>query len=151
MRFALFGNIHHPEKSATIRRLLTALDQHGAQIAIDQHYYDFLQAHITGLDTEIPHSVFTELPPCDFAFSLGGDGTLLKTAARVRSHQVPIVGVNMGRMGFLADVGADEVEACVEALYQGDYSVDDRALIQVSTDGDHIDGYDCALNDVAIL
>ncbi len=151
MRFALFGNIHHPEKSATIRRLLTALDQHGAQIAIDQHYYDFLQAHITGLDTEIPHSVFTELPPCDFAFSLGGDGTLLKTAARVRSHQVPIVGVNMGRMGFLADVGADEVEACVEALYQGDYSVDDRALIQVSTDGDHIEGYDCALNDVAIL
>ena len=151
MRFALFGNVHHPEKSAVIRRLLTALKRHGAQIAIDQHFYDFLSTLPDNPLHETHYSVFTEMPSCDFALSLGGDGTLLKTASRVRSRQVPIVGVNMGRMGFLADVGADDVEACVDALYEGDYSVDDRALIQVSTNGEHIEGYDCALNDVAIL
>ena len=151
MRFALFGNVHHPEKSAVIRRLLIALKRHGAQIAIDQHFYDFLSTLPDNPLHETHYSVFTELPSCDFALSLGGDGTLLKTASRVRSRQVPIVGVNMGRMGFLADVGADDVEACVDALYEGDYSVDDRALIQVSTNGEHIEGYDCALNDVAIL
>ena len=151
LRFALFGNVHHPEKSAVICRLLAALKCHGAQIAIDQHYYDFLTALPGNLLQEMRYSVFTELPPCDFALSLGGDGTLLKTASRVRSHQVPIVGVNIGRMGFLADVGVDEVEACVDALYHGDYSVEDRALVQVATDGEHIEGYDCALNDVAIL
>ena len=151
MRFALFGNVHHPEKSAVIRRLLVALQRHGAQIVIDQHFYDFLAALSDDPLHGTRHAVFTELPPCDFALSLGGDGTLLKTASRVRSRQVPIVGVNMGRLGFLADVGADEVENCVDALYEGDYSVDDRALIQVSTDGEHIEGYDCALNDVAIL
>ncbi len=151
LRFALFGNVHHPEKSAVICRLLDALKCHGAQIAIDQHFYDFLTALPDNVLNETHYSVFTELPPCDFAFSLGGDGTLLKTASRIRSRQVPIVGVNMGRMGFLANVGADDVEACVDALYEGNYSVDDRALIQVSTDGEHIEGYDCALNDVAIL
>ena len=151
LRFALFGNVHHPEKSAVIYRLLIALKSHGAQIAIDQHFYDFLTALPDNVLNETHYSVFTELPPCDFAFSLGGDGTLLKTASRIRSRQVPIVGVNMGRMGFLANVGADDVEACVDALYEGNYSVDDRALIQVSTDGEHIEGYDCALNDVAIL
>ena len=151
LRFALFGNVHHPEKSAAIRRLLATLEHHGAQIAIDQHYYDFLSALPDNPLQETHYSVFTELPPCDFAFSLGGDGTLLKTASRVRSRQVPIVGVNMGRMGFLADVGADEVETCVDALYHGDYTVDDRALIQVTTGSEHIEGYDCALNDVAIL
>lgn len=151
LRFALFGNVHHPENSAAISRLLAALQRHGAQIAVDQHYYDFLTTLPDNPLHETHYSVFTELPHCDFAFSLGGDGTLLKTASRVRSHQVPIVGVNMGRMGFLADVGADEVEACVDALYLGDYTVDDRALIQVTTNGEHIEGYDCALNDVAIL
>ena len=142
MRFALFGNVHHPEKSAVIRRLLTALKRHGAQIAIDQHFYDFLSALPDNPLHETHYSVFTEMPSCDFALSLGGDGTLLKTASRVRSRQVPIVGVNMGRMGFLADVGADDVETCVDALYEGDYSVDDRALIQVSTNGEHIDSPD---------
>ena len=151
LRFALFGNVHHPEKSAAIRRLLAALERHGAQIAIDQYYYDFLTSLPDNPLQNTHYSVFSELPSCDFAFSLGGDGTLLNTASRVRSRQVPIVGVNMGRMGFLADVAADEVESCVDALYQDDYTVDDRALIQVTTDGEQIEGCDCALNDVAIL
>jgi len=160
IRFALFGNVHQQEKSAVVRQLLSALKRHGAQVAIDQGYYDYLKglpdSPLKAFMAEEPQasfsSVFTELPPCDFAFSLGGDGTLLKTASRVRSRQVPIVGVNMGRMGFLADVGAAEVEACVDALYLGNYSVDDRALIQVTTDEEHhLEGYNCALNDVAIL
>lgn len=154
LRFALFGNVYQQEKSAAIRQLLTTLRRHGAQVAVDRDYYDYLMGlpdnplGVYGAETL---QTFTDLPSCDFALSLGGDGTLLKTASRVRSHQVPIVGINMGRMGFLADVSASEVDACIDALYSGDYSVENRALIQVSTDGEHIEGYDCALNDVAIL
>ena len=154
LRFALFGNVYQQEKSAAIHRLLTALWSHGAQVSIDRDYCQFLlglpNIPLGSFADHEPHT-FTELPPCDFALSLGGDGTLLKTASRVRSRQVPIVGVNMGRMGFLTDVGIDDMETTVEALHRGDYSVEDRALIQVSTDGERIEGYDCALNDVAIL
>lgn len=158
LRFALFGTVYHREKSAAIRRLLAALRHHNAELAIDSKYYEFLNGMsdrpletLWGSGATRPPHSFTDMPACDFALSLGGDGTLLKTASRVRSRQTPIVGINMGRMGFLADVGADEVEACVDALYKGDYCLEDRALIQVETDGGHIEGYDCALNDVAIL
>lgn len=156
LRFALFGTVHHKEKAAVISQLLAALRRHDAHIAIDQRFFDFMASlpdNPSLLNSPTPQLLhtFTDLPPCDFAISLGGDGTLLRTASRVGSSQVPIVGINMGRLGFLADVGASEVEACVDALYRGDYSIEDRALIQVSTDGEHIEGHDCALNDVAIL
>ena len=82
---------------------------------------------------------------------MGGDGTLLKTASRVRQKQIPILGVNMGRLGFLADVSAESIEESIDALFRGDYSVEDRSLIRVETNGEPIEGYECALNDVASL
>ena len=65
--------------------------------------------------------------------------------------QIPILGINTGRLGFLADVNAQEIAHTIQALYEGDYTVDTRAVIQVETDGQPLQGYDCALNDVAIL
>jgi NAD+ kinase len=87
----------------------------------------------------------------DIVISMGGDGTFLKAASRVREKMIPIVGVNMGRLGFLADVSPSDIEKCVDALYEEDFSIEDRALIQVTTDGETLEGYNCALNDVAIL
>ena len=150
LRFALFGNVYQQHKSAAIRQLLDCLHRHGASILIDEEYYDFLRcaelADIEQADT------FTGCDfEADFAISMGGDGTLLKTASRVRQKQIPILGVNMGRLGFLADVSADSIEETIDALYRGDYSVEDRSLIHVETNGEPIEGYECALNDVAIL
>jgi NAD+ kinase len=87
----------------------------------------------------------------DIVISMGGDGTFLKAASRVREKMIPIVGVNMGRLGFLADVSPSDIEKCVDALYEEDFSIENRALIQVTTDGESLEGYNCALNDVAIL
>jgi NAD+ kinase len=152
LSFALFGNVYQQEKSAAVRRLIDCLHQHNAEVLVDKEYHDFLRRH--EILERLGHrefSDFAQLPACDFAVSVGGDGTLLKTASRVGPRQTPIIGVNMGRMGFLADVSPDDIEAGIDALYRGDYSVEDRALIHVETDGEPIEGYDCALNDVAIL
>lgn len=153
LRFALFGNVYQQHKSAAIRVLLNSLRSHGAQIFIEKEYYDFLRSAFSEF-TDSPDFVefdsFAEVD-ADFAISMGGDGTLLKTASMVREKQTPIVGINMGRLGFLADVSVDDVETCVDALYRDDYSVEDRSLIRVETNGEPINGYECALNDVAIL
>jgi NAD+ kinase len=150
LRFALFGNVYQQHKSAAIRQLTDALRQHGAHILIDEEYYDFLRcAELVDIDSAETFSGCDF--EADFAVSMGGDGTLLKTASRVRQKQIPIVGVNMGRLGFLADVSADAIDETINALFQGDYSVEDRSLIRVETNGEPIDGYECALNDVAIL
>lgn len=169
LTFALFGNLYQQEKSAAIQQVLACLKVHGARIVVDEEYYHFLiempgVQSILGIpetpgnpqSPEIPGNFrFSTFTGCnfeaDFAISMGGDGTLLKTASRVREKQIPIVGINMGRLGFLADVSATDVETCIDAIYRGDYSVEDRSLIRVETNGEPINGYACALNDVAIL
>ncbi len=150
LRFALFGNVYQQHKSAAIREVINCLNRHGAQILIDEEYYDFLRCAEL-IDIDIAETFSGCAFQADFAVSMGGDGTLLKTASRVRDKQIPILGVNMGRLGFLADVNADMIEETIDALYQNDYFVEDRALIHVETNGEPIEGYECALNDVAIL
>ena len=150
LTFALFGNVYQHEKSAAVRQVLACLQERGARILIEEEYYDFLSCSelINIADAE----TFTGSQfEADFAISMGGDGTLLKTASQVREKQIPILGVNMGRLGFLADVSAGDIEQTVDALLKGDYSVESRAVIRVETDGEPIDDYACALNDVAIL
>jgi NAD+ kinase len=150
LKFALFGNVYQQHKSAAIKQLLACLQRHNAQILVDEEYYDFL--HCAELVDFEEVETFTGCDfEADFAISMGGDGTLLKTASRVRQKLIPILGVNIGRLGFLADVSAESIDETIEALYRGDYSVEDRSLIHVETNGEPIEGYECALNDVAIL
>ena len=166
LTFALFGNVYQHEKSAAVRDVLLCLRERGARIMIEEEYYDFLccselltTEELTGsLGLVGPSASVTTFSggdfEADFALSMGGDGTLLKTASLVGARQTPILGFNMGRLGFLADAGTGDVEATIDALYRGDYSVEDRALILVETDGHGgavIEGRPCALNDVAIL
>ena len=117
---------------------------------VDQEYYDFLRdnQHIVPNATKVFSGDDFD---ADFVISMGGDGTFLKAASRVREKQIPILGVNMGRLGFLADVCPDDIERCVDALHNDDFSIESRALIEVSTDGEPLEGFNCALNDVAIL
>ena len=117
---------------------------------MDREYYDFLTLD-QHLDVRATNMIEGDDFEADFVISMGGDGTFLKAASRVREKMIPIVGVNMGRLGFLADVSPSEIERCVDALYEDDFSIESRALIKVQTDGEPLDGYDCALNDVAIL
>lgn len=146
-RIALFGNVCEQKKSAATRRLLACLHDNGAEVIIAREYYDFL-SH----ETEVQLTTFEgDDFVADCAVSVGGDGTLLQTAARVGSKQIPILGINTGRLGFLADVTPDNIEAAIAELLRGDYTVEDRALIQVLANGRPLEGGLCALNDVAIL
>lgn len=152
LRFALFGNVYQQHKSLAVSSLLSCLRQHDAEVLIDEEYHDFLTCSEL-IDTGQARLFTGDAFDADFALSVGGDGTLLKTAARVGRKQIPILGVNMGRLGFLADVSDKDIEACIGALYRGEYSVEDRALIQVSTTLPRSEGFSeaFALNDVAIL
>lgn len=87
----------------------------------------------------------------DVAISLGGDGTFLRTAARVNRQNIPILGINTGRLGFLADVGSTDVEDTLEELFKHYYKVEERILIRLETEGRAYKGYNYALNEVAVL
>ena len=143
LMFALFCNFYQTKKSAAIQKVLSCMHEYGADLYVDREYYDFLkdtqQVDVTAVKVFDGDDFVA-----DFAISMGGDGTFLKTAARVGAKGTPILGVNVGRLGFLADVAPVEIESCLQAIYEDDYAVEDRAVIEVAPWG-------AALNDVAIL
>ncbi len=150
LRFALFGNIYQARKSASIQKVLSCIANYGAELYVDKEYYDFLTN-----DQRIDVKATKVFSGCDFsadfAISMGGDGTFLKTASRVGRKDIPILGVNMGRLGFLADVNPDDIERCIDALHQDDFAIESRAMIEVEADGMPLNDFNYALNDVAIL
>ena len=150
LRFALFGNVFQTKKSASIQKVLACLSKRGAEVLVDQEYYQFLTEN-QKLDVNAAKVFADDDFDADIVISMGGDGTFLKAASRVRQKMIPILGVNMGRLGFLADISPSDIEKCLDAIYEEDYSIENRALIQVTTDGEPLEGYNCALNDVAIL
>ena len=142
MRFALFGNIYQAKKSAAAQQVVNCIKAYDAELQVDMEYYYFLK-DTQHIDIKAD-KVFTEDDfDADFAISMGGDGTFLKTANRVGHRDIPIIGVNMGRLGFLADIQPEEFSNCMKALYDGEYKVENRAVIETPF------GY--ALNDVAVL
>ena len=150
LRFALFGNIYQGKKSASIQQVLSSISRHEAELYVDMEYYYFLKDN-QRLDIKAAKLFTDDDFEADFVISMGGDGTFLKAASRVGAKSIPILGVNMGRLGFLADISPEQFEASLDALYHDDYYLESRALIQVETDGAPLGTYRCALNDVAIL
>lgn len=83
--------------------------------------------------------------------SIGGDGTFLKAASRVGSRNIPILGINTGRLGFLADVSPEEMEDTFNDIYNGNYRIEDRSVLQVSCKEQELKGYPFGLNEIAVL
>ncbi|MCQ2197381.1 MAG: NAD kinase [Bacteroidaceae bacterium] len=150
LRFALFGNIYQAKKSLAVQKLLCQLEEHKADIYIDAPFYEYLTQ---SLQLEVrPTGLITDGNfEADVVVSLGGDGTFLEAASRVRDKRIPILGINMGRLGFLADITADEIDAAIEGIYADIYTVEERSVLQVEYSGGEPAGYPFALNEVAVL
>lgn len=151
LRFAIFGNEFQAKKSLAIHKIVAILQQHEAEIIMDRPFYKFVTEG-QHMDISVDEVFEGDDFNADFAISMGGDGTLLKTAARVYAKSIPVVGVNIGRLGFLADVNPSDIEKAVAALYKGKYKVHEHNVIKIETEnGDGVQGSPYALNDIAVL
>ncbi|MFM8759916.1 MAG: NAD kinase [Methylophilaceae bacterium] len=86
----------------------------------------------------------------DFLLSIGGDGTILDTLTMVQDSGIPVLGINVGRLGFLTGVGKDEITAALEALQKGHYSIDKRSLLRLESNRNLFGGLNYALNELTI-
>jgi len=82
--------------------------------------------------------------------SIGGDGTFLETVTIVQKHGIPIAGINAGRLGFLSNIPATEIESSLDAILQDQYSIEHRSLISLRLSVGKMNGFCCALNDVSL-
>lgn len=150
LKFAIFGNEYQARKSTSIEKILDYLVQKGAEIYVENAYYEFL-TRSQHIDVKAA-GVFEDYNfYVDYVISMGGDGTFLKAASRVGAKGTPIIGVNMGRLGFLADVLPGEVEAALDSLYAGECQIEEHVVIQVEAEGGVLAGNPFALNDIAVL
>uniref|UniRef100_UPI00307906CC NAD kinase n=1 Tax=Phocaeicola coprophilus TaxID=387090 RepID=UPI00307906CC len=150
LRFALFGNTYQEHKSAHVTHLLEILRRKKAQICISNEFYDFLRNHtkadLSGLEVFEGNNF-----SADMVLSIGGDGTFLKAASRVGKKEIPILGINTGRLGFLADVLPDQMEDAFDEIYQGNYLAEPRRVLKLTCNGHVLKGYPYGLNEIAVL
>ena len=163
LRFAVFGNEYQTKKSASMALLLSCLHRRGAEVFVERTFYDFLKREENGerrVECELWEGVrvFDKLDfPADYAISMGGDGTLLKTASHVGNSGIPIIGVNTGRLGFLADFLPADIDEAFYEIYNGTCIVEEHAVIGIEEveRGERREerrkGYPYALNDIAVL
>lgn len=150
MKFAIFGNVYQAKKSSSAEDLFRLLKQHNAEICICREFYYFLTdvLHIDIPDAELfDGSDFT----ADMVISMGGDGTFLKAASRVGHKNIPILGINTGRLGFLADISPEEMEETFNEIHENRYKVEERSVLQLKCDNEKLQRDPYALNEIAVL
>ena len=147
---AVFGNIYRSVLLSHIQLLFEYFKDKEVVLLLDKELFEFVsvQGKCNMEHTEIIDGDCFE---ADLALSIGGDGTFLNTAARIGRKQIPILGINTGRLGFLADVSPEEILPALDAILAKKYSIQERTLLYVETsDGTTFD-YPYALNEVSVL
>lgn len=156
LRFAIFGNEYQAKKSAGVQQVLDELYARKAEIYVDRPFFDYLTQGL-GIDVHADGVFDGYNFDVDFAISLGGDGTFLKAANRVMAKRTPVIGVNTGRLGFLAEVLPSEFKEGLDEIYDGECKYEEHTVIQIEAEGCNgpgalpIEGSPYALNDIAIL
>lgn len=151
MKIALFGKTFADELFYYFQQLVEILDRHDVQVIIHQPFYEFVRNRIR-FDKE-PQTFIAhhELPGnADFMFSIGGDGTMLDAITLIRDSGIPLMGINLGRMGFLSSISKDEINQAVTALLKGEYTLEKRSMLCVETP-EHLFGeINYALNELTV-
>lgn len=151
MQIAIYSRGFVPEDLPIIQLLLDELAREEMEPVIYQPFCEALQPHIRYSKTPATFCCADDLHgQADILVSLGGDGTLLDTVCYVRDTNVPVLGINFGRLGFLASIGKDAINAVVQALKQRTYVVDKRALLHLDSNVGLFGEVPYALNDFTI-
>ena len=150
MKIAIFGNPSADKTCGHEQQLFSLLRSLGDEIAVESRYYRFLTKEM-GWDIPYDSVIEGDDFQADAVISIGGDGTFLRTATRVGSKGIPMVGVNTGRLGFLADITTDRITDAITRIHNGDYTLEERNLLQISMEGLPQGHTPYALNDIAIL
>ena len=137
MKFAIFGNTYQAKKSSHAATLFKLLEKHGAEICVCREFHRFLKSDLK-LNVKADDLFDENNFDADMVISIGGDGTFLKAARRVGNKGIPILGINTGRLGFLADVSPEEMEETIEEVYQNHYTVEERSVLQLLCDDKHL-------------
>lgn len=151
MKIAIHGRKVNEISFPYISRLLTELNSKRVEVFLSTPLNTLLKKTSLNLQGCKVYEEQKGIPDVNFIISIGGDGTLLETVTHVGAKEVPILGVNTGRLGFLATVSQDNIKEAIDALYHQRYSYEYRTLVELESDTNLFDGLNFALNEVAVI
>lgn len=150
LKFALFGNVYQERKSAAVQKFFAIASERKAEIAMPEQFHQFLTNNLK-INVPTCEIIKNNQFEADYVVCMGGDGTFLDVASRVADKEIPIVGINTGRLGFLASFSPDHIEATIADLYEGNFDVEQHSVLNISCDEMELKDYPFALNEIAIL
>lgn len=152
MKVAVYGRNFDSGFKEYVKKFFEILYSNNIEITIYNFFYDFLIKEID-LDATLV-SVFSKhheiRNDVDLLFSIGGDGTILDAITIVRDSNIPIVGINTGRLGFLASISKDKIEQALKAIFAKKYTIDERSLIKLESTSGLFKEFPYSLNEIAV-
>ena len=151
MRIALVFSSIKPEYFHHLKELFENFKSNGFHVAVEAEFHEILVNQFPNLEYCSKFNNTEALcDHIDLVLSLGGDGTFLKSVLYVKNSQIPILGINMGRLGFLANVNKEKISEAIENLIQKNYTCYSRTLIQMESSSGFFGDNNFALNELAI-
>ncbi len=151
MRIGIHGRDFQAKSSRFIEKILSLLAQRKAEVWLSSKFIKQVKSSVL---ENIKYKTFElgdSLRNLDFFFSLGGDGTMLESVTYIGKTEVPILGVNTGRLGFLATISRDDIEGALDFLFTGNYRVENRTLLRLNSSTKLFEPNNFALNDFTIM
>jgi NAD+ kinase len=152
MKIALYGQTVSPEFFEELSRLFSLLKEKQIESFVYRPFLEYLNLdcriypEITG-----PFDNSNDLPDdVSYMFSLGGDGTFLKSFLVAKNGSIPLVGINSGRLGFLSDISRDEIDSAVNDILEGNIYIDERTVLELEIVSDKQSVFQYALNEIAV-
>lgn len=152
MQVAVYGRNLPSYARENIATMFSKFQMLNVDVWIYEPLYEFMQKEtglrprVAGLfnnDSDLPGDV-------DFLFSLGGDGTFLETVNLVKDNGIPVLGVNIGRLGFLSYISQENMEESLNSLFSGNFDIEERMLLKVEASGVDLGASCLALNEVRL-
>ncbi len=153
MKIAIYGRPFAKQSIEFIHKFFNTLSSKNNELYLHHDFADFLRRDLSfHPKVEAEFVSYKDLSSdFDFMFSIGGDGTFLESVNLVRNLNIPIVGINSGRLGFLANIAKENTVIAVKSLMRGDYEIEERTLLELETDNNLFGEFNKALNELTII
>ena len=153
MKIGIYGQFYHEHSESYIQLILNALQDKEVEIVIEKNFLGILSMH-QGVSLKFSEvATFTSLDKSyDLFFSIGGDGTILKSVTYVRDLGIPIVGINTGRLGFLATIQKEKITESISQILDNKFVISERSVLTLETSpsNNEVSPLNFALNEIAV-
>jgi NAD+ kinase len=151
MNIAIYGRpFNDPVVLPYIREVFDILTQHSVEIYVHQQLHNYLKENITGVQYNVLGAGDKIKGFIDLFLTLGGDGTLLDMVTVICGSGIPIIGINFGRLGFLASINKNDIAAAIHAVVNKQFTLDSRELLKIDSELEIFGKDNFALNDITI-